>query len=512
MPRHAARIGRKYILESETYESGQRQDKAAQENRPNEPEETGQTKQPGEAAEPAGPAASAEQGTSADTAPAAPPGESEVLGDEIVDKVTTFDELPLPTALKRAIRDLGFTECTPIQARSLPVSLDGLDVIGKAQTGTGKTAAFLISIFTGLLKRPPPEKRRYLGEPRALVIAPTRELAMQIADDAVALGKYTGLNVVTLVGGIDYQKQQNLIDSRITDIVVATPGRLLDFQQSRKISLGLVEDLVIDEADRMLDMGFIPQVKQIVSATPPKDCRQTMLFSATFTEDILNLSARWTMDPIRIEVAPEKVVTDSVDQRVYLVTADQKINLLYNLIQSDAGEKIIVFSNRRDQVRDLADTLYRLGLDVGMLSGEVAQAKRVKTLENFKSGSTQVLVATDVAGRGLHIDDITHVVNYALPEEAEDYVHRIGRTGRAGAKGMSVSFACEDDSFLLPEIEEKLGMSLPCEHPSEEMLKPIPAFVRPARFKKDGRGEGRGQGRNKGGRRGGSGGGRKRRS
>lgn len=446
----------------------------------------------------------------AEPTPGNEPTGAEPLGEEIRDAVSTFDELPLPDSLQRAISDLGFTHCTPIQARSLPVTLDGIDVIGKAQTGTGKTAAFLISIFTDLLRRKPQENVRYLGEPRALVIAPTRELVMQIASDAELLGKYTGLNVVTLVGGIDYQKQQSLLDSRIVDIVVATPGRLLDFQQSRKVSLGLVENLVIDEADRMLDMGFIPQVKQIVNATPPKDCRQTMLFSATFTDDILNLSARWTQDPVCIEVTPENVATDSIDQRVYLVTTDQKINLLYNLIQSDAGEKIIVFSNRRDQVRNLADKLYRLGLDVGMLSGEVAQAKRVKTLEAFKNGSTQVLVATDVAGRGLHIDDITHVVNYALPEEADDYVHRIGRTGRAGAKGTSVSFACEDDSFLLPEIEAMLGMKLHCEHPSEEMLKPIPEFVRASKFKK----ESRGDGRNKGGRRTGSGGsgGRKRRS
>lgn len=396
-----------------------------------------------------------------------------------------FGSLALPEPLLKAIDDLGFKACTPIQGKSLPVTLDGLDVIGKAQTGTGKTAAFLITIFSDLLENPL-QGERYLGEPRALVIAPTRELVMQIAADAEKLGKYAGLKIATLVGGIDYEKQLKILDRQVVDIVVATPGRLLDFVRSRKLNLGLVELLVIDEADRMLDMGFIPQVKQIVNATPPKDCRQTMLFSATFTDDIMNLAARWAMDPVRVEVAPERVATDTVDQRVYLVTTEQKIDLLYNLIQSDAGEKIIVFSNRRDQVRNLADKLYRLGLDVGLLSGEVSQPKRVRTLEDFKSGATQVLVATDVAGRGLHIDDITHVVNYTLPEEAEDYVHRIGRTGRAGATGTSVSFACEDDSFLLPEIEAKLGMKLKCEHPPEDMLKPAPEYVRGSKFKSSG--------------------------
>lgn len=421
-----------------------------------------------------------------------------------------FRDFPLPEPLLRAYDDLGFEYCTPIQAQSLKITLHGHDVTGKAQTGTGKTAAFLSVIINDLVKNPITEER-YVGEPRALIIAPTRELVMQIAKDAKALTKYTDLKIITLVGGIDYQKQQQQLDRDVVDIVVATPGRLLDFIGQKHIWLGLVELLVIDEADRMMDMGFIPQVRQIVGNCPPKSCRQTLLFSATFTDDILTLAERWAMDPIRVEVASERVTTDNVKQIVYLVTTDQKYPLLYNLIQSDEGERVIVFTNRRDQARRLADNLHRNGISVGLLSGEVAQPKRVKTLEEFRNADIQVLVATDVAGRGLHIDDISHVVNFTLPEESDDYVHRIGRTGRAGALGTSISFACEDDSFLLPGIEAKIGMKLPCEYPTPEMLAEPPPFSQPSKFKPEG-GEGGGnRGGGGGGGRGGNRGGRDRR-
>jgi len=417
-----------------------------------------------------------------------------------------FQDFDLHEAILKAVDDLGFEFCTPIQAQSLKVTLEGHDVTGKAQTGTGKTAAFLTTIINDLLNNPI-EEERFVGEPRALIIAPTRELVMQIAKDAIALTKYTDLRVTTLVGGIDYQKQQRELDDDVVDIVAATPGRLLDFVRNRNIDLSMVELLVLDEADRMLDMGFIPQVRQVVSATPKKDCRQTMLFSATFTNDILELTDRWAVDPVRIEVESQQLTTDNVNQLVYLVTTDQKYPLLYNLIQSDEGERVIVFTNRRDQARRLADNLHRNEVSVGLLSGEISQPKRVKTLEAFKSDELQVLVATDVAGRGLHIDDITHVVNFNLPEEAEDYVHRIGRTGRAGSLGTSISFACEDDSFLLPEIEETIGMKLPCEHPPEALLEKPPAFGRPSAFKAEGKSHG---GKGGGGRGGSKGGGRSR--
>ena len=394
----------------------------------------------------------------------------------------SFDQFELQKPLRDAIDKLGFKFCTPIQAQSLVLTLAGYDVTGKAQTGTGKTAAFLITIINDLLSNPIDEKR-YLAEPRALVVAPTRELAIQIASDATKLTACCDLHTVTLVGGEDYQKQNRALDAKPVDIVVATPGRLLDFVSNDNLYLGLIELLVLDEADRMLDMGFIPQVRQIVARTPRKDCRQTLLFSATFTPEIAELTTRWAMEPIMVEVEPQKVAADAVDQVVYLVTTAAKYNLLYQLVTQPEVEKVMVFSNRRDQVRRLADNLYRNGIDCGLLSGEIAQNKRIRTLEDFKSGKLKVLVATDVAGRGLHIDDVTHVINYTLPEEPEDYVHRIGRTGRAGALGTSISFACEEDSFLLPDIEEKLGQKLVCTHPNEELLEKPPALSRSSKFK-----------------------------
>ena len=375
-----------------------------------------------------------------------------------------FDTLNLDALVQRGVDALGFEFCSPIQGRILPHTLNGNDAIGKAQTGTGKTAAFLITIFNDLLSHPI-EGERYLGEPRAVIIAPTRELVMQIASDAEELGRFTGLKTVTLIGGADYQKQLAKVNRSPVDIVVATPGRLIDFMERRDLALDRVEILVLDEADRMLDMGFIPQVKRIVRATPRKEDRQTLLFSATFTQDIMNLARQWTFEPITVEIEPERVATASVDQRVYLVASRDRFPVLMNLLNDPAVESVIIFANRRDQVRRLYEKLRKEGVQCGMLSGEITQAKRTKTLENFKSGRSKILVATDVAGRGIHVEGISHVVNYNLPEDPEDYVHRIGRTGRAGATGVSISFASEDDAFLLPDIEALLGHSLACMAP-----------------------------------------------
>ncbi|WP_237066289.1 ATP-dependent RNA helicase RhlB [Microbulbifer sp. L3] len=405
-----------------------------------------------------------------------------------------FHDLGLPDELMRAIQDLGFQYASPIQGQSLPHTLNGHDLVGKAQTGTGKTAAFLITIIDDLLKHPI-EGERYAGEARSLVIAPTRELVMQIADDAKALCKYTDLEIHTLVGGMDYAKQQRNLHERFVDILVATPGRLLDFAGNRDCYLDQVEILVIDEADRMLDMGFIPQVRNIVRQTPRKSHRQTMFFSATFTPEVDSLVEQWTDEPVIVEIEPERVATDSVEQHVYLAASDEKYTLLYNILQREEVESLIVFANRRDQCRRLHEHLLAHGISAGLLSGEIAQNKRVRTLEDFKTGKTRVLVATDVAGRGIHIDGISHVVNFTLPEEPEDYVHRIGRTGRAGKTGTSISFACEDDAMRLEPIEALLGQKLKCEQPPEALLEEPPKVK--VKRSSDSRG----------GRRGGSGGG-----
>jgi ATP-dependent RNA helicase RhlB len=382
---------------------------------------------------------------------------------------TRFHDLGLRDELMHAIADLGFSYCSPIQASILPHTLQGNDAIGKAQTGTGKTAAFLVTIFNDLLCNPI-EGERFVGEPRALVIAPTRELVMQIAQDAEDLARYTDLQVATLIGGMDYQKQLNRLHTTVIDLVVATPGRLLDFMSRRDLYLDHVEILVLDEADRMLDMGFIPQVKRIVRAVPRREVRQTLLFSATFTQDIINLSEQWTYEPITIEIEPDHVATDSVEQKVYLVSSEQRYRVLNNLLRSADATSVIVFANRRDQVRRLHERLRKSGIAAGILSGEIPQAKRTSTLEQFKQGKIKVLVATDVAGRGIHVEGVSHVVNYNLPEDPEDYVHRIGRTGRAGATGISISFASEDDAFLLPDLEALLGTRIECTHPPAELL------------------------------------------
>ena len=383
---------------------------------------------------------------------------------------TSFD---LDSRLQAAIKKMGFTECSDIQAMSLPITLQGHDIIGKAQTGTGKTAAFLISLMQHLLSEPEQEER-YNGEPRALILAPTRELALQIEKDAKLFIEDTPVTLMSVVGGMDYRKQKTRLNNEIIDILVGTPGRILDFIKNRDLYLSEVEVLIIDEADRMLDMGFIPDIKRIIRETPKKTYRQTLLFSATFTEDIINLARSWTRDAELVEIEPDSVASANVEKKVYLTTTDEKITLLYNIINQKNLDKVIVFANRRDETRDLVEHLKRLNVRTALLSGDVPQNKRLTTLENFRNGKIRVLVATDVAGRGIHIDGISHVVNFTLPEDPEDYVHRIGRTGRAGSSGISISFACEEDAFEIPKIEELLGEKLDYQQPEEELLKPLP--------------------------------------
>lgn len=387
---------------------------------------------------------------------------------------TLFKDLNLDQRLLDAITDIGFEHCTPIQAETLPFTLACQDLIGQAQTGTGKTAAFLITAIQSLLETPVPPKERFASEPRVLALAPTRELAMQIAKDAEQLCGYTGHNVVTVVGGMNYDKQRDQLQNEIVDILVATPGRLIDFLGSQDVFLDQLDILILDEADRMLDMGFIPDVKRIIRKCTPKDDRQTLLFSATFNQDVLNLASMWTSNAEFVEIEPEQKTAERVEQTVYLVGEDEKLPVLVNYLKRPEVEKALVFANRRDQCRDLDEDLRNQGVKVALMSGEIAQNKRLKTLEQFKKGDIQVLVATDVAGRGIHVNGVTHVFNYNLPENAEDYVHRIGRTGRAGKTGVSVSFASEDDAFSLPAIESYISQKLKTTVPDEELSEAMP--------------------------------------
>jgi ATP-dependent RNA helicase RhlB len=387
----------------------------------------------------------------------------------VIQGKTRFHDLNLHDNILQAIHGMGFDYCTPIQADSLPHTLKSLDLIGKAQTGTGKTAAFLITIIDQLLQHPI-EAQRYHGEPRALIIAPTRELVQQIAEDAKSLTQFSPLHVVSVVGGESYDKQRKQLDDHYVDILVATPGRLIDFVDQKGIYLDQVEVLVLDEADRMLDMGFIPQVKQIVRHTPAKENRQTLLFSATFTQDIINLSNQWTLDPITVEIEPESVATDTVEQIAYMVSDSEKIKVLQNILKLPQVGQTIIFANRRDQTLRLFKRLERAGIKVGILSGEIAQGKRTKTLDDFKTGKIKTLIATDVVGRGIHIDGITHVINFNLPQEPENYVHRIGRTGRAGASGTAISLIGEEDAYEVPALEKLLGKKISMELPPAELL------------------------------------------
>jgi ATP-dependent RNA helicase RhlB len=392
---------------------------------------------------------------------------------------TRFHELGLPDPVMHAIADLGFQYCTPIQAEILPSTLQGKDASGRAQTGTGKTAAFIITVLSQMIHKPASAKRP-TGTPRILVLAPTRELVLQIADEARALAKYTSFSVISVFGGMDYERQRKQLGNRQADIVVATPGRLLDFKRRKDIDLGHVEVVIIDEADRMLDMGFIPDVRKIIYSTPHKSKRQTLLFSATLTPEVTRLAEQWTHSPVKVEIEPEQVAVGSVDQIVYIVTTDEKYALLYNIITHKNLDRVIVFCNRKDETRRLAEMLSRYQINCAILSGDVRQQTRIRTLEKFKTGKIRVLVATDVAGRGIHIEGMDHVINYTLPRDPEDYVHRIGRTGRAGAEGTSISFADEEDGFYIPAIEKLIGNDLPCIYPEEELLADLPPIKRKA--------------------------------
>ena len=387
-----------------------------------------------------------------------------------------FHDFDLPSEVMHGIADLGFKYATEIQALSLEQALAGKNIAGKAQTGSGKTAAFLVAILTRYL-RSPENRAKEGGNPRALVIAPTRELVIQICKDADAIGKYTGLRSLAVYGGMDYDRQRKEVLSAPVDLLVATPGRLLDFVKGRVINLSSVDTLVIDEADRMLDMGFIPDVRRIMSYLPPKEKRTTMLYSATLNDTVMRLALNWMQEPYKAEVECESSATDTVRQVVYVVRADDKFKVLFNHIALHPDARTIVFCNRKSTTEDVYESLKVRGISVEMLSGDVNQAKRLKVLDQFRDGEIAVVVATDVAGRGIDIKGLEYVINFDFPYEAEDYVHRIGRTGRAGSTGIAISFADEFESCQIPDIEKYINETLKCTviGPGDPLLKEIPA-------------------------------------
>ena len=386
-----------------------------------------------------------------------------------------FHDFDIPSEVMHGIADLGFKYCTEIQALSLEQALAGKNIAGKAQTGSGKTAAFLVAILTRYLKTPE-SRAKTGGNPRALVIAPTRELVIQICKDADAIGKYCGLRYLAVYGGMDYDRQKREVLDAPVDLLVATPGRLLDFVKSRVINLSNVDTLVIDEADRMLDMGFIPDVRRIMSYLPPKDRRTTMLYSATLNDTVMRLALNWMEEPFKAEVESESNATDTVRQVVYIVRAEDKFTVLFNHIALHPEDRAIVFCNRKSTTEDVYESLKVRGVNVEMLSGDVNQNKRLRVLDSFRDGEVKVVVATDVAGRGIDIKGLEYVINFDFPYEAEDYVHRIGRTGRAGSTGIAISFADQDESFAIPEIEEYIKEPLKCTPigGDDPLLRPIP--------------------------------------
>ena len=369
---------------------------------------------------------------------------------------TNFDLHPL---LQQGLDDSGFTRCTPIQEMTLAPALAGRDVAGQAQTGTGKTCAFLVALMNRLLTTPAVANRKD-SDPRALIIAPTRELAIQIDKDARAIGRHTGLKTALIYGGVDYDKQrQQLKDG--CDIIIATPGRLLDYHKQGVFSLNSVEVMVIDEADRMFDLGFIKDVRFIFRKLPPREQRQVLLFSATLSLRVLELAYEHMHDAEKLVVESDHVTADKVRQVVYFPAKEEKMPLLLNLIDQHKPTRSIIFVNTRAAAERVTERVKRHGCRVGAISGDVPQLKRQKLLQRFQDGQLDILVATDVAARGLHIPHVSHVFNYDLPHEAEDYVHRIGRTARLGAEGDAISFACDLYAMSLPDIEAYIGQSIP---------------------------------------------------
>lgn len=385
----------------------------------------------------------------------------------------TFSSFDLHPALLAGLENAGFSRCTPIQALTLPVALAGRDVAGQAQTGTGKTLAFLVAVMNRLLSRPALAERKP-EDPRALILAPTRELAIQIHKDAVKFGADLGLRFALVYGGVDYDKQRELLQQGV-DVIIATPGRLIDYvKQHKVVSLHACEVCVLDEADRMFDLGFIKDIRFLLRRMPIRAERQTLLFSATLSHRVLELAYEHMNEPEKLVVEAETVTAARVRQRMYFPADDEKIPLLLGLLSRSEGARTMVFVNTKAFVERVARALERAGYRVGVLSGDVPQKKRETLLNRFQKGQLEILVATDVAARGLHIDGVSHVYNYDLPFDAEDYVHRIGRTARLGAEGDAISFACERYAMSLPDIEAYIEQKIPVEAVTAEVLTALP--------------------------------------
>jgi ATP-dependent RNA helicase RhlB len=359
----------------------------------------------------------------------------------------------------QGIEDAGFVDCTPIQAQTLPIALKGRDVAGQAQTGTGKTAAFLIALYHELLTKPAAQNRNPTSI-RALVVAPTRELAVQIHRDAEVLGRHTGFKQAVVYGGTDYEKQRRQLSEGI-DVLIGTPGRLIDYFKQHVFDMRHAQVLVLDEADRMFDLGFIADVRFIMRRLPPPERRISMLFSATLSYRVLELAYEHMNNPELVRIEPDKITADRVRQLIYYPSMEEKLPVLIGLLRLYEARRTMIFVNTKRTAERLESALSANGFQAQALSGDVPQKKRLKFLRDFHNGDLAVLIATDVASRGLHIPDVSHVFNYDLPQDSSDYVHRIGRTARAGAEGDAISFACEEFAVSLPDIERYIGHKIP---------------------------------------------------
>ena len=414
---------------------------------------------------------------------------------------TRFDSFPLDPRILAGLAEAGFTHCTPIQAEALPIGLGGRDLAGQAQTGTGKTAAFLVVVLQRLLgsqgasqgDSQGPAREHGRSSPRALIVAPTRELAVQIHKDTLVLAKHTGFRIGLVFGGTGYQQQRDDLAAGV-DILIGTPGRLIDYFKQHVFSLKSIEAVVLDEADRMFDLGFIKDIRFLLKRMPPPEERQGMLFSATLSYRVLELAYEHMNHPQMVKIESDQVTAERVRQVCYMTANEEKIPLLIGLVRGWQDPRVMVFVNTKREADRVWGYLQGNGINTAVLSGDVPQKKRLKLLKHFTDGDLPVLVGTDVAARGLHIPDVTHVVNYDLPEDPEDYVHRIGRTARAGAAGDAISFVCETYAFCLPDIERFIGAKVPVAPLDASLLAEVDprSRLRPDREDREYRREGRG--------------------